>query len=744
MRKNLLKNKRAVSEVVGYILMITIASTVLAATIYTSSQIIDRKITEVGSYQAKALANQIADAIVDVTWIKRSLPDANYERIIKLPDDIAGLSYYIQLTDDAVYVNTSDGRISEKSTTYKAKDLGIGVSGKVYGGTGNIKIACNKTEYVYRFDFGPYKKMGNSKIPSSPVQTGYYWVSNATKIGGDSWDDPSRPYRVILEVLNTGNGTHNLSNYWVSFDLDSSNFDYNFANESGLDLEIYNLSGIQLPCWIEKWNPNGTSTVWFMIDNISKNETKYFYLYYGNRHPVVNWNFLYLPDNKSKLYNNYPNDNFLFYDDFNYPDKIALSHVWTLHQTTNIEAVDGEYATLGYNDTIITKGRYVFPPGPPREVPSKGNITSNVTQYVIDVKVNISDNDATNSKTADLDILPVTTTSLDLDRSSGIHTNIYYPFCLPLVKSSNTPNASSIWRVMKIYGRKGSNERWQIKTDCLGTSIGGCAGDRWSIIHVTIYRMYVYDWTNTSKVRYEEYNATSFAINSMDNATSQLFNSVSGGAAFNGTIGIPIYTVTGDIGGYEWESAGVNDNSHVGVGCGMLYDMNESAFPQPSQNQRVYVDWIDIRKEAMPGPIAIVDGRESINYGWSDATDIDAVNTIQLYDSLLVDFNNATSTNNFTITNLSAGTYSITITMGDYNCSHTTRVNVSVNGSSPYTVIPDLTTNAGEFETRWFTVTLQKKGNISLIFDNDGDGNGWVVNAITIEKGIKGVRVEVE
>jgi len=761
--RKLLRDSTGVSEVIGYVLTIAVTSTILVTALYVSSQIIDHKVTEAASYQAKALANQIADAIVDAAWVKRSLPNANYERNIRLPDTIAGLSYYVELTDDAIYVNTSDGRVSEKVDTYKLGDLGMGLHGRVYGGIGSVRIVCNKTKYLYRFDFGTSNATVNSyPIPSSPLDLGYYWVSNVTKIGCIPWDDLSRPYRLLIKVLNTGNSTKNLSNYWVKIRLNTLNFDYGLANRSGLDIEVFcNCSGVskRLPCWIERWNPNGTSTVWFMIDNISMNETKYFYLYYGNKHPNVDWQFLYLPTNISRLYMSYPDDNLLFYDDFNYSNDDELSDKWILHEFTNIDVVDEKYLTLGYNDTIITKEEFVLPPGPPKDKPAVGEATSNATRYVIEAKIKLSD-DVTDNKIADIDILPVTTTDLTPPKKLDKPITIYYMFCLPLIKSRDTPNASSIWNVMEAYAEKSSmrgKQFWCLtKTDCLATSIGGCAKDRWSIIRATVERMYVYDWENKSKETYEEYNATNLIIESIDESSQQIFNSVSGGSAFNGTIAVPdiINPISGEVISYKWISVDINNNSFVGIGCGRLHEMNNSLFSNPSHSQKVYVDWISIRREVVPEPTVIIEGKESINYGWNDVDGIYATETEYPCDYLLCDFNGASSSRTFKILDLPEGTYSITITMGDGEKEHDHMyVNLSIEYYGGETknegsVISDICTGVGEFKTKWFIVTLRNRGNISLTFgdhDSNAPGDtGWIVNGIDVEEGIKGIRVETK
>jgi hypothetical protein len=103
------------------------------------------------------------------------------------------------------------------------------------------------------------------------------------------------------------------------------------------------------------------------------------------------------------------------------------------------------------------------------------------------------------------------------------------------------------------------------------------------------------------------------------------------------------------------------------------------------------------------------------------------------------DYVNSTHPKDFIIRSLSPGNYSITITMGDNNRSHS-MMYVDIVGKDTHSFGP-ISVEAGNYSTIIaLGVEPDLNGNITIKFR---DGSiGWVVCAITIEKGIRGVRLE--
>jgi len=73
-----------------------------------------------------------------------------------------------------------------------------------------------------------------------------------------------------------------VNDYQYKLILNTTNFNYSYANDDGSDIRIVNASccngGVEVPYWIEKWNKTGDSTLWFRGDNSS---TTTYALYYN-------------------------------------------------------------------------------------------------------------------------------------------------------------------------------------------------------------------------------------------------------------------------------------------------------------------------------------------------------------------------------------------------------------------------------------------------------------------------------
>lgn len=189
-KKVISRCERAVSHIVGFVLVISIATILMTTTIFTFNVLVERKNKEAGEKIALDLANRIADSVVDAVTVIRNLRDTNYTKVIDLPESLGGKDYYIELTKDKVYVNTTDGFISVSSTLYSSAKLGINLYGKVYASAGQVYVRCNKTSSTYKIDFGTPSSydLGKSSTPTmdySPTEQGYFRVSNLTKISLD-------------------------------------------------------------------------------------------------------------------------------------------------------------------------------------------------------------------------------------------------------------------------------------------------------------------------------------------------------------------------------------------------------------------------------------------------------------------------------------------------------------------------------------------------------------------------------
>ncbi|RLF26573.1 MAG: hypothetical protein DRN05_06815, partial [Thermoplasmata archaeon] len=223
---SLIHDRKGVSQILGYLLSFSIAFIVMTSSIFIVTSIIDDKKRDVASLQAQMLANQLADIIIEAASAKQQ--DMDYQKKMDLPDKIGGKSYYVDVTNDSVYVNTTDGSVSKKVVFYNISSLVEGIySRRIYvGGSREINVYVNHSEYIYRFDFGT----GNTSS-HSPVATGYYMVTNTSTSDIYSWSpawyDPHYKYRIPIRINN--NSSKYLRNYLVRITLTPDNFDYERA-----------------------------------------------------------------------------------------------------------------------------------------------------------------------------------------------------------------------------------------------------------------------------------------------------------------------------------------------------------------------------------------------------------------------------------------------------------------------------------------------------------------------------------
>jgi len=221
-------DKKGISNVLGYLFSFAIASLVMISAVLLTTSIIDDRTAKVGNMEAQSIANKIADGIIEAVAVGESTSDMDYNKVLDIPTDIAGRNYYVEITDRAVYVNTTDGLVSKSCPTYGAESSKIGLlHGRFYGGSGKINITLNKPDVAYRFDFGT----GNI-TSHSPVESGYYMVTNSSSTDSTRCDPPwwNAEYKARVPILVNNDSPENLVDVPVKVVLSSSSFDYSLAN----------------------------------------------------------------------------------------------------------------------------------------------------------------------------------------------------------------------------------------------------------------------------------------------------------------------------------------------------------------------------------------------------------------------------------------------------------------------------------------------------------------------------------
>lgn len=331
-----MRRNNAVSQVVGFILTFVIISAAVATVIYSTSVMINQRLNSTTRVVAQSIANAVADAVTEAIAVRQNYPEAIYHRVIEIPKDINGKSYYIEGTHDYIYVNTSDG-ISVKAPTYNQKELAIGIIGKVRGEAGKISIDCNKTTSILKIDFG------RNNSYTSPGAFGYRRITYSSSEdlydnNGNEWWDPNYQdwlYRVPIIISNLNSYT--LYNFQVRVILHPTNIAYKVIRRNATDIRFAEVNGTPIPYWIEKWEFNGLSYIWLNISKIPPGNKKiYMYCGYRGSTPISS------ESNGSRVFD--------FFDDFS--STSIDSNKWT---TYGSEAyIDNGYLVLKNGSAVAS------------------------------------------------------------------------------------------------------------------------------------------------------------------------------------------------------------------------------------------------------------------------------------------------------------------------------------------------------------------------------------------------------
>jgi len=714
----LFRSNHGVSQIVGFMLTFVIISSVSTVVIFNFNSIMQDRTNRAAELHAESIAGYVVNFLNDAVTAYLNEPKSNYESFIDIPREIAGKSYYVELTEDRVYVNTTDGQISKSCTNYNADIYGIGCKGRVYSDSSKIKVYRHKTDDLYKLDFG---------TPLSPVKEGYCAVT-ANDVIGD-WDEDCLdfPYRLNLTINNTRSykstesvvqggeaktiylPSEDLEDFPVSIVLQATNFNYAAANVSFVNESremvysnfVFYLvkpggSLIELEYFVEEWNPNYKSVVSVLFPVIRKNQTVTVHMYYGYEgdlkqdpdkflHGIHNISMEEEAGRQYKYFNSAPYED--YYANLTY-DGLLRGLVIDKTEVTPLEIPEFPPADVVLNETssadkyCILQTKLMFIPGG-----DEGDSNFGISL--------LSQNSLDDSECYSLEVA-----NTDPFTISGYKN--FYPNGSP--SSISVLNASS-----QAYNLK---NRW-LKT----------------ITYMTI-------------------NVTAFSYKYWAG-----FDLISGVLYFNYTFFqnffYDFYTdeFLGYLGFYDFPDPQSGDDTFTGGYINFLCGSRSS-----NRSQYLFVDWAYLKKYNNYVPKVEFGQTIAKNCLWHE----DDVDNVFSYDcgsngvnDLLRDYNNGNSDSRMIIANLDAGDYTLSITMGD---NDTERDNMYVNAvinyddggtSDEMSIISDLDTASHQFEEKIYTLSLEEDGDIILIFgDTDSDDNGWAVCAVTLEKGFREVKIK--
>lgn len=121
----MLRDDRAVSPVIAYILTFAITSGFLIITLMSSATLLDRKHREAARHQFDNLTHRIANALEESIYVVNANPDAHYEKRLPLPDNVRGFDYEIDVDDRIVHVNATNGQIRTDTVVHNPNDRDV-------------------------------------------------------------------------------------------------------------------------------------------------------------------------------------------------------------------------------------------------------------------------------------------------------------------------------------------------------------------------------------------------------------------------------------------------------------------------------------------------------------------------------------------------------------------------------------------------------------------------------------------
>ena len=108
----LLKNKKAVSQMLGFVLSLGLTASVVVAAGFVTSNYVDQNIKIAAQAEAENIANRVINLLVNAYLIKEQYPNADYSTTIDIPLKLVDhFDYTIRVDNKGVYVKSSDGRI---------------------------------------------------------------------------------------------------------------------------------------------------------------------------------------------------------------------------------------------------------------------------------------------------------------------------------------------------------------------------------------------------------------------------------------------------------------------------------------------------------------------------------------------------------------------------------------------------------------------------------------------------------
>lgn len=137
------RHDAAVSEVLGYILMLFLSSAVLMVSLQAFLTSRDTSADLQAGQELKLVVNRVALELQQATFLASEVPNATFEARVDLPE-LNGRPYYINTTSGKVYANTTDGELVSEAEVALQSLEGLVTGGTVYGAQGSMRVTYER------------------------------------------------------------------------------------------------------------------------------------------------------------------------------------------------------------------------------------------------------------------------------------------------------------------------------------------------------------------------------------------------------------------------------------------------------------------------------------------------------------------------------------------------------------------------------------------------------------------------
>lgn len=130
---------QAISEVIGYVLMLFLSSMVLMVSL--QAFLTSRETTQdiqAGS-ELRILVERLAAEVQQAGFVASEMPNATFEAALTLPA-LGGRPYYLDARGSKVWANTTDNEVSAESEVEVGTLGSLTLQGMVYSGQGLAKV----------------------------------------------------------------------------------------------------------------------------------------------------------------------------------------------------------------------------------------------------------------------------------------------------------------------------------------------------------------------------------------------------------------------------------------------------------------------------------------------------------------------------------------------------------------------------------------------------------------------------